>query len=138
MLVCRTLLFVLALSLTGAAICAQTAASDQRRQRLAGLIPDPLPAQVRPQGTASFYTADHLYEYMDGGADIFLVYGVQMLLHKDLRVGAADIALDIPHNRSLAPPEEHHQVVMHQPSQLILAAFSTGKGPLPAPADEPA
>jgi len=95
MLVRRTVLLVLALSLSGAALCAQTAATDQSRQRLAGLIPDPLPAQVQPQGTASFYTSDNLYEYMDGGADIFLVYGVQMLLHKDLRAGAADIALDI-------------------------------------------
>jgi hypothetical protein len=32
---------------------------------------------------------------MDGGADIFLLYGVQMLLHKDLHSGAADISLDI-------------------------------------------
>jgi hypothetical protein len=89
------ILVILALVLTGAAVSGQAAAVDPSHQQLARLVPNPLPAAVTSRGMASFYTPDNLYEYMDGGADIFLVYGVQALLHMDLRAGAADVALDV-------------------------------------------
>jgi hypothetical protein len=91
----RALVFVLAPALSCTAMSGQTAGVDSSRQKLAGLVPGPLPAEVTSQGAASFYTPDNLYQYMDGGADIFLVYGVHMLLHLDLRAAASDIALDI-------------------------------------------
>jgi hypothetical protein len=91
----RVVFVITLLALGCAATNAQSAGADAARQQLARLAPDPLPAGVTAQGTASFYTPDNLYQYMDGGADIFLVYGVQTLLHMDLHAGAADIALDI-------------------------------------------
>src|SRR5450631_3579179 len=89
------LLFIFALSLSCAASSGQDAGANTDRQQLSKLIPDSLPAHVTSQGTPVFYTPDNLFQYMDGGADIFLVYGVRMLLHQDLRAGTSDIALDI-------------------------------------------
>ncbi len=95
MLFHRGLIFVLALAMSGTALSGQTPSADPSREQLARLVPEPLPAEVASQGAPSFYTPDNLFQYMDGGADIFLVYGVQILLHQDLRAGTADVALDI-------------------------------------------
>ncbi len=59
------------------------------------LIAEPLPAGAIAEHAASFYGPDNLYEYMDGGADIFVLYGVHLLLHLDLRAKAADISVDV-------------------------------------------
>jgi hypothetical protein len=91
----RVLFVVVVLALAYTALHGQSAGANAGRAQLAQLVPDPLPAGVTSQGTPSFYTPENLFQYMDGGADIFLVYGVQMLLHRDLRAGKADIALDI-------------------------------------------
>ena len=86
MFLCRAL--VISLSLGCAAMSGQTAGVDPSRQPQARLVPETMPVEVTPAGTASFYTPDTLYQYMDGGADIFLVYGVHMLLDMDIRAGA--------------------------------------------------
>jgi hypothetical protein len=64
--------------------------------------PRPIPAEVKaalskllPAGPAiRFYSSD-MYEYMDGGADIYHVYGVVALAHQELREGQAEITADI-------------------------------------------
>jgi hypothetical protein len=65
------------------------------RQRMLDLIPAPLPAQAVAQGPASFYDPDDLYKYMDGGADVFLLYGFQRLLHQEFRAKEVDVTLDV-------------------------------------------
>jgi hypothetical protein len=89
------LLSIFVLALGCAALQGQGAPQDQNRQELLNFIPDPLPVGAVAQGTASFYTPDTLYQSMDGGADIFLLYGVRTLLHLDLRAKAVDITVDI-------------------------------------------
>src|SRR5450631_2225004 len=68
---------------------------DASRQDLLKLIPDPLPNGANLEGAPSFYGPDNLYQYMDGGADIFVLYGVRTLLHEDLKANSVDVTVDI-------------------------------------------
>ena len=61
------------------------------RQRLAGLVPN-TPA---PQARAEFYDSAHLFEYMDGAADVFQLYDVETLLHQEFRAGTVELTLDL-------------------------------------------
>ncbi len=88
-------LFIFVLASGSKPVRGQGAGNDENRQALLKLILEPLPAETKSQGAPSFYTPEKLYEYMDGGADIFLLYGVRSLLHLDLRSKSADIAVDI-------------------------------------------
>ncbi len=70
-------------------------AAENSRQSLAALLPNPLPDRAVPQAAATFYTPEDLYKYMDGGADAFLLYDFQMLLHQDLRIKDTDLSVDV-------------------------------------------
>jgi hypothetical protein len=72
---------------------AQSSASTQTQ--FAKLLADPLPGHPKPEGAASFYKPDSLYQYIDGGADVYLLYDFQILLHQDFKSGAAEITADI-------------------------------------------
>lgn len=78
-----------------AILAASMSAQNNRQQQLSSLLPDPLPAQTVPQSEITFYGPQTLYKYMDGGADAFLLYDFQMLLHQDLRVRDTDLSIDI-------------------------------------------
>ena len=41
------------------------------------------------------YKPDTLYQYIDGGADVYLLYDFQVLLHQDFKAGTADITTDV-------------------------------------------
>jgi hypothetical protein len=63
--------------------------------------PKPIPAPVKarltkllPPGPIRFYSSD-LYEYMDGGADIYHVYGVVAVAHQESNTGKTAITADI-------------------------------------------
>jgi uncharacterized protein DUF6599 len=70
----------------------QSGGSDQ--SRMVRLVSDPPPG-VKPQGQPSFYKADTLYQYIDGGADVYLLYDFQLLLHQEFKSGAAELTVDI-------------------------------------------
>jgi len=72
---------------------AQSSASGH--PQLAKLLADPLPGHPKPQGDSSFYKPDTLYQYIDGGADVYLLYDFQILLHQDFKRGAAEVTVDI-------------------------------------------
>ena len=59
------------------------------------LLADPLPTDVTREEAASFYEPDNLYEYIDGGADVFLLYDFQRLLHQNFKAGKGEITADI-------------------------------------------
>jgi hypothetical protein len=69
--------------------------SSALRQQLLATVPTPLPAGVVLQGTPVFYSSANLYEYMDGGADIYQLYDVQAVLHEEFRKGEVDLTADI-------------------------------------------
>jgi hypothetical protein len=68
---------------------------DAGHKEMLKLLPDPLPAGAVMQGGVGFYIPDSLYQYMDGGADIFLLYGFRTLMHEDLKAGAVDVTVDV-------------------------------------------
>ena len=70
-------------------------AQDANRDALRLLVAEPLPEGSIGQSPASFYSPDNLYEYMDGGADIFVLYGVKTMLHLEAKVGTVDVTVDI-------------------------------------------
>jgi hypothetical protein len=65
------------------------------KQRLIATLPSPLPRTGKGDAPPSFYLSANLYEYMDGGADIYQLYDVETLLHWDVRTSAGDLTLDV-------------------------------------------
>ena len=47
------------------------------------------------QAPPAFYSPDSLYQQIDGGADIYLLYDFKSLLHQDFKSGAAELTVDI-------------------------------------------
>ena len=85
--------FILQIAGLGTTGRAQTSASAH--PQLAKLLADPLPGHPKPQAEPSFYKPDSLYQYIDGGADVYLLYDFQLLLHQDFKAGAADMTADV-------------------------------------------
>jgi len=69
--------------------------ADAAQKRLLQLLSQPLPGHADAQDSSSFYNPDSLYQYIDGGADIYLLYDFQILLHQDFKSGAAELTTDI-------------------------------------------
>ena len=63
--------------------------------QLASLLNAPLPGKAAAQGSAQTYNPDSLYQYIDGGADLYLLYDFKSLLHQDLKSGATELTADI-------------------------------------------
>jgi len=92
-------------SLLALALCleAQTSAQPARDQaargskdtQLSNLLRPPLPARAIPQGAPSRYNADTLYQYIDGGADVYLLYDFKTLLHQEFKSGANELTVDL-------------------------------------------
>jgi hypothetical protein len=90
-----SLLAILAIAYGCVSALGQSVGQDQNPQQLLRLLPEPLLAGSISQQSQSFYSPDNHYEYMDGGADIFLLYRVRMVLHKDMRANGVDITVDV-------------------------------------------
>jgi len=73
----------------------RTQASDIAQRQLLSFLNTPLPVRVAAQAPPSFYKPDSLYQYIDGGADIYLLYDFRLLLHQDFKSGAAELTADI-------------------------------------------
>ncbi len=63
----------------------------------------PIPAEVKtrlaallPNGKnpARFYSSD-LYRYMDGGADIYLKYGLLAMVHREYKIAGVEMTVDV-------------------------------------------
>ena len=64
------------------------------KEELRRLLPDPAVISAVPSEEAKFYSSD-LFEYLDGGADVYQDYGLVALLHQEYRTSSADVTLDI-------------------------------------------
>ncbi|HKN23620.1 MAG TPA: DUF6599 family protein [Candidatus Acidoferrum sp.] len=73
----------------------RTQATDIAQKHLLTFVAAPLPGNPTAQGAPSFYGPNNLYEYMDGGADVYLLYDFQVLLHQDFKSGQAELTVDI-------------------------------------------
>jgi hypothetical protein len=70
------------------------AESEALQQRVVRLVPTPPPAQA-VAGERTFYFSESLFRYMDGGADVYLLYDVQILLHQEFKAKEVDVTVDI-------------------------------------------
>jgi uncharacterized protein DUF6599 len=64
-------------------------------QKPQNLLAAPLPGRMAAEGPPSNYQPDTLYQYIDGGADVYLLYDFQSLAHQDFKSGAAEVTADI-------------------------------------------
>lgn len=59
------------------------------------LLRAPLPCDPSTDKALSIYKPDTLYQYIDGGADVYLLYDFRELLHADLSCGKTDVTVDV-------------------------------------------
>ena len=69
--------------------------SDVSQKQIQSFLSAPLPGNVTPEEAPAFYKADSLYEYIDGGADVYLLYDFRVLLHRDFKSGSSEVTADI-------------------------------------------
>ena len=81
--------------LASAEISMEAQRTDAIQKRLRSFTTDPLPNGVTREEAASFYKPDTLYEYIDGGADVYLLYDFQRLLHQNFRTPGGELTADI-------------------------------------------
>lgn len=89
---------LIGLTLAAARPNAQTSAESAltaKAPHVSTLLRQPLPRSAVAQGKASSYDSDTLYQYIDGGADIYLLYDFKTLLHQDFKSGASEVTADI-------------------------------------------
>jgi hypothetical protein len=89
------LVIILNLQIAGLGPTARAPISASAHPQFAKLLADPLPGHPKPQAEPSFYKPDALYQYIDGGADVYLLYDFQLLLHQEFKAGAADFTADV-------------------------------------------
>jgi len=73
----------------------RTPAPATAQNKFESFLSQPLPGRSIPRDPPSLYQPDTLYQYIDGGADIYLLYEFRSLLHQDFKSGDADLTADI-------------------------------------------
>jgi len=68
---------------------------DASQKKLHDFVNAPLPGKLMPAEASTVYKAESLYQYIDGGADVYLLYDFRELLHQDLKGGTAEVTADI-------------------------------------------
>ena len=96
-LICGTLTLVIVQAQSAASreVGSLGAAPDASHKQVASFLREPLPGHAGGQAPPAFYNPDGLYQYIDGGADIYLLYGFKQLLHQDFKSGTAQLTVDI-------------------------------------------
>src|SRR5579864_8402812 len=69
--------------------------SDISQKQIQTLLSAPLPGKVVPEEAPAFYKPDSLYQYIDGGADVYLLYDFRVLLHQNFKSGSAEVTADV-------------------------------------------
>jgi hypothetical protein len=96
-LICTTfaMLMIQALSSASRFSDSGTQGASAGQKQFASLLREPLPGHARAQAQPSLYNPENLYQYIDGGADIYLLYSFKNLVHQDFKTGPADLTIDI-------------------------------------------
>lgn len=84
-----------------AAIVPSARGATAAEQQLQEFVAAPLPANTVAEEAPSRYGPDSLYQYIDGGADVYLLYDFQTLLHQNFKNGRAEVTVDIYDMRNL-------------------------------------
>lgn len=64
------------------------------KAKLSGILLGGKAEGVPTSGAPQFYSSN-LFEYMDGGADIYLTYGLVALAHQEYKLDAVDMTVDV-------------------------------------------
>lgn len=67
---------------------------EAEKTKLAALLPDTVVFGGKAAEAAHFYSSD-LYEYIDGGAEVFHGYGMRAMIHQEYRAGKTDVTVDV-------------------------------------------
>ena len=89
-----TMLVLAAQGNAGPALAGEAQVPPQARQRLAALLPDPAAIGAARMGETVFY-GDNLFEYINGGADVYHQYDFVALAHQKYRVKDFELTVDI-------------------------------------------
>lgn len=84
---------VLSLFFSGNPAFAQSSGDAQKQ--LLSFVSAPLPSKASPEDAPAYYKPDSLYQYIDGAADVYLLYDFRLLLHQNFKIGAAEVTADI-------------------------------------------
>lgn len=85
--------FLATLSFNRRPVSAQS--SDSAQKQLLSFVSAPLPGKASPEDAPAYYKPDSLYQYIDGAADVYLLYDFRLLLHQNFRSGSAEVTADI-------------------------------------------
>src|SRR5512139_1591285 len=80
--------------LDGTAGAGATQVPPQEKQRLAAWLPDAAAIGAKAVGEPVFY-GENLFEYIDGGAEVYHHYQFAGLVHQKYRVGEVELTVDI-------------------------------------------
>jgi hypothetical protein len=69
--------------------------ADASQEQIQSLLSAPLPGKLAPEEAAAFYKPDSLYQYIDGGADVYLLYDFRVLLHQNFKNGSSEVTSDV-------------------------------------------
>ncbi len=72
---------------------AQSSADAQKQ--LLSFLSAPLPSKASPEDAPAYYKPDSLYQYIDGAADVYLLYDFRLLLHQNFKSGTSEVTADI-------------------------------------------
>jgi hypothetical protein len=70
-------------------------AQNTAPRKFTSFLREPLPGKAAAETPAKVYNSDSLYQYIDGGADIYLLYDFKALLHQDFKSGTTEVTADI-------------------------------------------
>ncbi|MGC2449671.1 MAG: DUF6599 family protein [Candidatus Sulfotelmatobacter sp.] len=82
-------------SLEFGAVTAFAQSSDISQKQIQTFLSVPLPGKLTPEEAATYYKADSLYQYIDGGADVYLLYDFRVLLHQELKSASSEVTADV-------------------------------------------
>ncbi len=84
---------VASLCFSGKSAVAQS--SDGSQKQLLSFITAPLPGKASPEDAPAYYKPDTLYQYIDGAADVYLLYDFRLLQHQNFKSSSAEVTVDI-------------------------------------------
>lgn len=89
------LCIALAIVVTSDSNWASSPVPGAAEKQLLALVKDPLPTGLAREESPVLYRPDNLFEYIDGGADVYLLYDFQRLLHQNFKAGDSELTADI-------------------------------------------
>jgi len=89
------LLLLICLTLPLQNVFGEESEGSHRERDVLELLPDPAPFEAEIIEVSEVYTAENLYEYINGAAEAFIAYDFEQLAHQVYMVGGTEVTVDI-------------------------------------------